>query len=181
MKVSNCVVSISGKSRNSNNGTERCELYIFSVASFMPPMEPSMLSSNCESRSLVVKVDPPWMPWIQDLIFTVAGGLVARLLNDRAANLLLGEGADAVPEQYTPSTLRNVSLVRKRRRDRLHNLAIVICFVARKRVEKGEEVARDLRFHLVIDGVELGSRHKGYEQFGALIWLEGLTCGFGIG
>lgn len=44
-------VLISNRSRNSNKGAERCELYIFSILSPRPPMELSMLSSNFESAS----------------------------------------------------------------------------------------------------------------------------------
>lgn len=60
-------------------------------------MERSMLWSNSESASGVV--DPLPMPWIHDLIFTLAGGSGAELVYDKAPNLLLETGFATGPLQ----------------------------------------------------------------------------------
>ena len=51
IKLSNRGASIGFRFRNSNKGTDRCELYIFSIWVPRPPIDPSMLSSNAESSS----------------------------------------------------------------------------------------------------------------------------------
>ena len=86
------------------------------------------------------------MPWIQGLIFTLAGGLAAVLVYDRALNLLLDTGFDTGTEEASGY---------------LHYAAGSVCRVACKRIEKGKEVAQILQFDLLINGVKLGARHEG--------------------
>ena len=102
--VMNCStpdVGTVSKFRNSNKGTERCELYIFSILVVRPPMELSMLLSKSESAStggLPTPVPVP-MPVIQSLMLTVVGGVVAVLVYSRPPNMLLETGAVTDPVQ----------------------------------------------------------------------------------
>lgn len=87
--------------RNSNKGTERCELYIFSISAARPPMDLSMLLSKSESASTgrVPTPVPLPMPVIQSLIFTGVGGVVIMLEYSRPPNWLFETGAVTDPVQ----------------------------------------------------------------------------------